>query len=85
MTVDPLFDQMSVRDMQKEAARVLASDAGFGNHDLVQFNKQAHHDSHAWYRAVIMWYVKQHGDLPSRIGPGTKVKLLTEGTDEQQV
>ena len=73
---------MPARELQKECARVLACGDGFGNHDLVRFNKLAHHDSHAWYRAVITWYVEQHGDLPSRVGPGTTIRLILEGQDE---
>lgn len=69
---------LTVRDLQKEAARVLAAGDGFGNHDLVRFNKMAHHDSQAWYKAVISWYVSQHGDLPSKVGPGRDVKLLLD-------
>jgi len=76
MTVD--IDSLSPRQLQKEAARIFSAGDGFGNHDLVRFNKAAHHDSHAWYRAVINWYVEQHGDLPSRVGPGASVKLLMD-------
>lgn len=76
------IDGLTVRQLQTEAARVLGSGNGFGNHDLVVFNKMAHHDSHAWYKAVIRWYVDQHGDLPSRIGPGVDVKLLMGDSDE---
>lgn len=68
----------TVRQLQKEAARVLASSNGFGNHDLVRFNQLAHHDSHAWYRAVISWYVNEYGDLPSIIGPGRGVTLILD-------
>jgi hypothetical protein len=76
MTVD--IDNLNTRQLQTESARVLASGTGFGNHDLVQFNKLAHHDSHAWYRAVIGWYVENYGDLPSRTGPGATVTLLMD-------
>jgi hypothetical protein len=76
MTVD--IDSLSPRQLQKEAARILSAGDGFGNHDLVRFNKAAHHDSHAWYRTVINWYVEQYGDLPSRVGPGASVKLLMD-------
>lgn len=69
---------MDTRQLQTESARALASGEGFGNHDLVRFNKLAHHDSHAWYRAVIEWYVETYGDLPSRVGPGATVRLLME-------
>ena len=80
MTTD--LTLLSPRQLQKEAARVLASGDGFGNHDLVRFNQAAHHDSHAWYRAVIAWYVDAHGDLPSRIGPGAAVRLLIDDSDD---
>ena len=74
MTID--LSTLTPRQLQPESARVRAAGDGFGNHDLVRFNKVAHHNSHAWYRAVIEWYVEQHGDLPSKAGPGTSVKLL---------
>ena len=76
MTVD--LDTLSPRQLQKESARVLSAGGGFGNYDLVRFNKAAHHDSHAWYRTVITWYVEQYGDLPSKTGPGTDVVLLMD-------
>jgi hypothetical protein len=71
---------LSVRQLQIEAARALAAGEGFSNHDLAMFNKLAHHDSHAWYRAVISWYIDQHGDLPSIAGPGVAVKLLMDAS-----
>ena len=72
------INSLTPRQLQKEAARVLGAGEGFGNHDLVKFNNAAHHASHAWYRAVIAWYVAQHGDLPSKTGPGVAVKLLID-------
>lgn len=72
------IDSLSIRQLQKEAARVLAAGDGFGNHDLVKFNKIANHNSVAWYKAVINFYVEQYGDLPSCIGPGKEVKLLLD-------
>ena len=77
-----VIDSLTVRQLQTEAARVLASGQGFGNHELVQFNQAAHHDSHAWYRSVIAWYVSKYGDLPSRTGPGTAVKLLLDANHD---
>jgi hypothetical protein len=74
MTTD--IKTLSVRQLQKESARVLAAAGGYSNNELSKFNKLAHHDSHAWYRAVISWYVDQYGDLPSKSGPGMNVKLL---------
>lgn len=76
MTVD--LSVLTTRQLQEESARVLASGNGFDNNDLVKFNKVAHHNSHDWYRAVISWYVDQHGGLPSAVGPGTEVKLLLQ-------
>ena len=75
------LSDLNLRTLQREAARALAAGQGFGNHDLVRFNKAAHHDSHAWYRAVISWYVQQYGDLPSRIGPGRDVTLLLDSDE----
>ena len=60
-----------------ESARALSTMQATNN-NISQFNKQAHHDSQKWYRAVIEWYVNTYGDLPSRVGPGTKVKLIME-------
>lgn len=76
MSID--LSTMTVRQLQKEAARILAAGDGFGNNDLVRFNKLAHHDSCAWYRAVIVWYVETHGGLPSEVGPAASVKLLLD-------
>lgn len=61
--------------MQKESARALVTMEATNN-NISQFNKQAHHDSQNWYRAVINWYVEQYGDLPSKTGPGKNVKLV---------
>jgi len=69
---------LTARQLQEESARVLASGDGFDNGELVKFNKLANHDSHAWYRAVIAWYVEQYGNLPSLTGPGKTVKLLSQ-------
>jgi len=80
MTLD--LSKIPARQLQTEAARVLSAGEGFGNHDLVRFNKAAHHDSHAWYRAVIEYYVALYGDLPSKVGPGVSVSLLLDYTDD---
>ena len=48
------------------------------NNNIHQFNKQAHHNSQNWYKAVIDWYVGQYGDLPSRAGPGKDIKLVLD-------
>jgi|TARA_R110000764_G_scaffold57609_1_gene125361 hypothetical protein len=48
------------------------------NNNIHQFNKKAHHNSQNWYTAVIVWYVEQYGDLPSKVGPGKDVTLVME-------
>lgn len=69
------LDKMDLRSLQKEAARALSCiDAT--NNGIYKFNKAAHHDSQKWYKAVIAWYIEEYGDLPSAVGPGTKVTLV---------
>jgi hypothetical protein len=69
------LDKLSLRELQKESARALTTMEATNN-NIWQFNKAAHHNSQNWYRAVIIWYVEQHGDLPSKTGPGKDVKLI---------
>lgn len=71
------LNNLSLRELQKESARALGTMQATNN-NISQFNKQAHHDSQLWYKAVIEWYVQQYGDLPSKIGPGKDIKLLLE-------
>lgn len=71
------LDNLDLRALQKESARALAAIEATNN-NIHQFNKQAHHNSQKWYRAVIAWYVDQYGDLPSKIGPGKDVKLVLD-------
>ena len=71
------IEELSVRQLQTESARALATIAATNN-NIYQFNKQAHHNSHNWYKAVITWYVEQYGDLPSKVGPGTEIKLVLD-------
>lgn len=68
---------LTLRQLQKESARALSTMQATNN-NIHQFNKQAHHNSENWYKAVIDWYVDQYGDLPSRTGPGKKVRLVSE-------
>jgi hypothetical protein len=72
-----LLDNLTLRDLQKESARAL-SVIQSSNENIWQFNKQACHDSQHWYKTVIKWYIDQYGDLPSKIGPGTKIKLFND-------
>ena len=71
------LDNLKLRELQKESARALSTMQATNN-NIHQFNKLAHHDSHNWYKAVIEWYVKEYGDLPSKTGPGKNVKLILE-------
>lgn len=69
------LSNLTVRELQKESAKALATMQATNN-NIHQFNKQAHHNSHNWYRAVLEWYVDQYGDLPSQAGPGQNIKLI---------
>jgi len=71
------LDILSLRQLQKESARALSTMQATNN-NIWQFNKQAHHNSQQWYKAVIQWYIDEYGDLPSQTGPGKKVKLVME-------
>ena len=69
------IDNLSLRELQKESARALSTIEATNN-NIWQFNKEAHHDSQRWYKSVILWYINQYGDLPSKVGPGKTVKLI---------
>lgn len=69
------ISNLTVRQLQTESARALSTMQATNN-NIWQFNKQAHHNSWLWYKAVINWYVEQYGDLPSIVGPGKDVKLV---------
>jgi len=69
------LDSLTLRELQLEVARVLHCMPA-SNHNLSRFNKLANHNSITWYKAVISWYIDEYGDLPSKVGPGTEVKLL---------
>ena len=63
--------------MQTEAARALSTMEA-SNNNIAQFNKKAHHNSQAWYKAILEDYINKHGDLPSKKGPGTAVSLILD-------
>jgi len=71
------IDKLTLRQLQTESARALST-VEATNKNISQFNKLAHHDSHLWYKAVIEWYVKQYGDLPSKSGPGKDIRLILD-------
>jgi phospholipase C len=68
------IDQLKLRELQLLSARALSTMVA-SNNNIWQFNKQAHHNSQNWYRAVILWYIDQHGGFPDEVGPGLEVKL----------
>jgi len=69
------LNNLTLRQLQQESARALSTMQATNN-NIFQFNKQAHHNSQNWYKAVIDWYIEQYGDLPSKTGPGKDIKLL---------
>ena len=71
------LDSLTLRELQRESARALSTMQATNN-NIWQFNKQAHHNSENWYKAVIRWYVQQYGDLPSRTGPGKDIRLVLD-------
>jgi hypothetical protein len=71
------LDLLTIRQLQTESARAL-SVVEATNNNIWQFNKQAHHDSQKWYKAVILWYIEQYGGLPSNVGPGKDIKLIVD-------
>tara|TARA_B100000809_G_C15094830_1_gene514603 strand:- start:1089 stop:1334 length:246 start_codon:yes stop_codon:yes gene_type:complete len=72
-----ILDGLSVRELQKEAARAISTMPA-DNNSIYKFNKVAHHNSHLWYKAVIQFYIEEHGDLPSLIGPGVDIKFVID-------
>lgn len=72
-----ILDGLSVRELQKEAARAISTMPA-DNNSIYKFNKVAHHNSHLWYKAVIQFYIQEHGDLPSLTGPGVDIKFVID-------
>ena len=71
------LDDLDLRTLQKEAARAISTIEAT-NDNIYQFNMAARHNSQNWYKKVIEHYISQHGDLPSRVGPGKDIKLVSE-------
>lgn len=69
--------KLSVRELQILSARALATMEATNN-NIWQFNKQAHHNSQNWYRAVIYWYIDEYGGWPDEIGPGKDIRLIQD-------
>lgn len=74
---DLYLDELSIRELQKEAARAISTMPA-DNNSIHKFNKDAHHNSHLWYKAVIKHYVMEHGGMPSEIGPGMEVRFVVD-------
>ena len=68
------LNELSLRELQKESARALSVIVS-NNNNIVQFNNQAHHNSHNWYKAVINYYIDEYGGLPSTTGPAKDIIL----------
>jgi hypothetical protein len=71
------LDTFELRDLQKEAARALSSMEATNN-NIYKFNQQAYHNSQNWYKAVIQWYIDEHGGMPSQVGPAKNIKLILD-------
>ena len=74
---DLFLDELSIRELQKEAARAISTMPA-DNNSIHKFNKDAHHNSHLWYKSVIKHYVMEHGGMPSEIGPGKEVRFVLD-------
>ncbi len=75
MTVD--IETLDLRTLQRECARALLTMDGTSA-GISKFNKQAHHNSQLWYKAVLKEYVEKFGDLPCNAGPAKDIKLFSE-------
>lgn len=71
------LDELDLRTLQVEAVRALSTFEATNN-NIHKFNKEAHHNSQNWYKAVIQWYIQQHGDVPSKVGPGKDIRLIMD-------
>lgn len=72
------ISKLTLRELQKESARALSTMQATNN-NIYKFNKQAHHNSQNWYRAVIEWYVEIYNGLPSQTGPGKDIIMVYDG------
>ena len=71
------LDTIDLRTLQKESTRALLTMDGSSG-GIAKFNKQAHHNSQLWYKAVIQHYIDEYGDLPCNIGPAKNIVLFSE-------
>jgi hypothetical protein len=71
------LENLDLRILQKESAKALSCMEAT-NVNIHKFNKEAFHNSQAWYKAVINWYISEYGGMPSEVGPGKNIKLVLE-------
>jgi len=71
------LDKLDLRTLQRESARALAT-MDSSNAGISKFNKQAHHNSLLWYKAVIRSYIDEHGGMPNEAGPAKEIVLFSE-------
>ena len=71
------LDELDLRTLQRESARALMTMDG-SSAGISKFNKQAHHNSQLWYKAVLNDYIEAHGDLPCNAGPAKDIVLFSE-------
>jgi len=74
---DMFLDELSTRELQREAARAITTQPA-DNNSIFRFNNVARHNSLLWYKAVIKHYVMEHGGMPSEIGPGVDVTFVLD-------
>lgn len=75
--MDINLDELDLRTLQRESARALMTMDG-SSAGISKFNKQAHHNSQLWYKAVLKDYIAAHGDLPCHAGPAKDIVLFSE-------
>mgnify|MGYP001324827085 CR=1 FL=1 len=72
------LETLDLRTLQKEAAKALASYINATNNGLAEVNKKCNHDSTIFYKEVIKLYIDKFGNLPSKVGPGKNVSLVSD-------
>ena len=75
------LETLDLRTLQKEAARALVTFIDGTNNGLAEINKKCHHNSTIFYKEVIKLYISAFGNLPSKVGPGQKIKLFSDNID----
>ena len=75
--MDINLDELDLRTLQLESARALLTMDGTSA-GISKFNKQAHHNSQLWYKAVIRSYIDEHGGMPKDVGPAAGIVLFSE-------